>query len=207
MRDREGGEERAQEPLPFPPLALPSCRRGSVCLQLPPPRHGLSSPATSTPVKVLQSPSGNEYLFTKRLVHEKQHVMIMLATRLVALPPAHDGQPPQRVVAPGGGQTVVIKVIELQHLRQHGGLVEDPLAEIAAMAMLSEPGHPNVLELLDYMQDEDYLYLVMPYLPGKDLYHKIKARGKGLSEARAQKITRSVIDGLLYMKAKGIAHR
>lgn len=47
----------------------------------------------------------------------------------------------------------------------------------------------------------------MPYLPGKDLFHKMKSRTKGLTPQRARRILREVIHGLLYMKKHRIAHR
>lgn len=105
------------------------------------------------------------------------------------------------------GEAVVIKVTDKNYLNQGGELIENPLDEVAAMKLLSGPGQENILGLLDYMQDREYLYVVMPYLPGKDLFHKMKSRTKGLSQQRTRRIMREVVDGLLYMKKHRIAHR
>lgn len=136
----------------------------------------------------------------KTTVREKAKVMIMLATMLRESDENNGVLVPERQVA--------IKVTDRTYLQKDRELIENPLDEIAAMFLLSKPGHDNVLEMLDFMMDDEYLYAVLPFLPGKDLYHRMKSRGgKPLDEATARKYFKQIVNGLLYMKSKGFCHR
>ena len=57
------------------------------------------------------------------------------------------------------------------------------------------------IPLLDCMQDTRYVYLVLPYLAGGDLFDKVQAAGEGgLPQGQARTYLRHVAQGLLYMK-------
>ena len=50
--------------------------------------------------------------------------------------------------------------------------------------------------------------MVLPYFSGGDLFQKVKARrGKGLPERQARLVASDLVQGLLYMKGFGVAHR
>lgn len=55
---------------------------------------------------------------------------------------------------------------------------EDPLNEVAVMALLREPGHANVMRLLHFFEDEKYLYIVYEYLNAGELFEQVSAHGK-----------------------------
>jgi len=75
------------------------------------------------------------------------------------------------------------------------------------MNLLSKPGHKNILPIIDYMQDSDFIYIVMPYLGGGDLFSKVKERQEcGLSEDDARRYFRQIVGGLLYMKEHCLVH-
>ena len=65
----------------------------------------------------------------------------------------------------------------------------------------------HVCKILDYAQDEDFLYTVLPYLPRNDLYHLMKTRNKPLSESVAKDYFRQTLCGLRELKRKNICHR
>jgi hypothetical protein len=68
------------------------------------------------------------------------------------------------------GEHVAIKMVEwsrVHHMR--GRLLEDPVKEVAAMQMIGAE-HPHVLGSMDVLQDGDFLYSVMPYCSGGDLF-------------------------------------
>ena len=68
------------------------------------------------------------------------------------------------------GDHVAIKMIEwarVHHMR--GRLLEDPVKEVAAMQLLGT-GHPHVLGSMEVLQDGDFLYSIMPYCSGGDLF-------------------------------------
>jgi len=85
------------------------------------------------------------------------------------------------------------------------------MTEIAAMRylMMQKPSsyHPNVIRLLDVFQDDDYLFMVMPYLSGGDLLARLEAAGEeGIPKAEALCYFRQMVNGLLFMKQHHIAH-
>lgn len=68
------------------------------------------------------------------------------------------------------GSHVAIKMVEwarVHHMR--GRLLEDPVKEVAAMQLLGT-SHPHVLGSSEVLQDGDFLYSVMPYCSGGDLF-------------------------------------
>jgi len=79
-------------------------------------------------------------------------------------------QPPQQCWQVRGSR-VVVKVVP--HHATRSKMVDNPLEELAALSILSSPGHDNVIRLLDYFQDEEYIYMVLPYLKGGDLFTKV----------------------------------
>ncbi len=86
-------------------------------------------------------------------------------------------------------------------------VLEDPRAEIAAMEALGHPppGHPNVLKVIAAGQDATWAYLVMEHAAGGDV---LEAMGRApLSEAVVRLMMRSVLRGVAYMHARGVAHR
>eukprot|EP00957_Ditylum_brightwellii_P020857 1573260-Ditylum_brightwellii.AAC.1 len=53
--------------------------------------------------------------------------------------------------------------------RMRGRLLEDPVKEIAAMQLIGA-GSPHVLGSTEVLQDDDFLYSIMPYCAGGDLF-------------------------------------
>src|SRR5262245_66386750 len=66
---------------------------------------------------------------------------------------------------PGIGRTVAIKVIA-RHLLTNRSFTERFLAEARSAGQLS---HPNILTIHDLGEDDGVPFLVMEYLPGRDL--------------------------------------
>lgn len=66
--------------------------------------------------------------------------------------------------------------------------------------------HPNIVHLFDYGDENKTFYMVMEYLPGKDLGQVLKKRGR-LPFPEAQGILQQVADALDYAHSKGLVHR
>lgn len=80
------------------------------------------------------------------------------------------GSPSAPIVWEITSQYAAIKMVEwarVHHMR--GRLLEDPIKEVAAMQLVGS-GHPHVLGATDVLQDGDFLYSVMPYCSGGDLF-------------------------------------
>jgi serine/threonine protein kinase len=99
------------------------------------------------------------------------------------------------------GTTVIIKASPYHHANP-----DNPQREIAAFQLI--PNHPRVVPLLDSMHDENFVYMVQPYLSGGDLFSKVEsAGGKGIDEDRVRHYIKQAVQGLLHMKqTAGIAH-
>lgn len=106
---------------------------------------------------------------------------------------------------------VVIKESNLSVLGRYRHVYgEDPVAEVAALLQLQQPGHPGVIRPLAHFTgaDNTSLWLVLPLLSGEDLYERIKSRGsRGVEEDEARAYVRGMCEALLYMKRRhGIRH-
>ena len=66
-------------------------------------------------------------------------------------------------------ERVAIKRLSIHRVREHlaAGRMENPLKGIERMRQLGDNHH--VLELVEALQDENYLYIVMPFCEGGDL--------------------------------------
>ncbi|XP_018327713.1 MAP kinase-interacting serine/threonine-protein kinase 2 [Agrilus planipennis] len=67
-------------------------------------------------------------------------------------------------------------------------------------------GHPNIIQLTEFFEDEEKFYLVFEKVNGGQLLQRIQEH-KFFSEAVAAEIVREVASALAFMHAKGIAHR
>lgn len=89
------------------------------------------------------------------------------AARAAGLEP---GSPQAPIVWETTNRRVAIKMVDWSRVhRMRGRLLEDPVKEVAALQLIGAD-HPHVLGSIDVMQDENYLYSVMPYCRGGDLF-------------------------------------
>ncbi|HEY7356789.1 MAG TPA: protein kinase, partial [Ktedonobacterales bacterium] len=101
------------------------------------------------------------------------------------------------------GREVAVKVI-------HQGFSEDSmfrerfLREAQAIAKLS---HPNILPLIEFGEEGDILYLVMPYAPGGTLRDLIARVNGPLPLTDAIEIFTQLCDAVQYAHEQGIVHR
>src|SRR5512139_151257 len=87
---------------------------------------------------------------------------------------------------------VAIKVMSPQLARQTN-FQERFLQEARTVARLS---HPNIVQIYDFGQEENQLYIVMEFIPGKSLQQhlqEIRADGKWLELSEAVQLVRQVL--------------
>lgn len=108
---------------------------------------------------------------------------------------------------------VAIKMMVWERIhRQRGRLLEDPVKEISAMQLIGGD-HPHVLGSREVLQDNDFLYGVMPYCSGGDLfgvvvqYTEDTGGERGMPEPIARFWFRQILAGLNYLQMKGVCHR
>ena len=97
----------------------------------------------------------------------------------------------------------------LAQKRKSGPILDDSIGELEAFCRLasrSSAEHPNVVPLIEAMVDDDYLYLIMPYCQGGDLFDVIDSHPFGLEDKTARLYLKQTIHGLLHLKRHGLAH-
>jgi serine/threonine protein kinase len=103
----------------------------------------------------------------------------------------------------GSDEIFAVKVIKRSKLQN----TEDEfiLNEVAIMQSLSKYGD-NIVQLLDFYEEEKYFYLVMDYMGGGDVFDRILNNGK-YTENDARRMARSLLKGVHCMHTSGVAHR
>jgi serine/threonine protein kinase len=137
----------------------------------------------------------------KKVLFAEDRSTVLIASQVVPCPEEGDGVWREQ-------QLVVMKVSDIDVILHEDS--EDPMGELTALWHTSQPGHRNVVRLLNFFQSAGgkYLYIVLPYVAGGDLlgYRHRLYRHVGLPEAEAKVMMRQTIHGLLYLKDKGLAH-
>ena len=98
---------------------------------------------------------------------------------------------------------VAVKVISKSQFVKHTDLQGNIQREIALMALVD---HPNIIKLVDVMEDDEHLYVIMEYAEGGGLFDYLVAR-QFITEAQAIEFIRQIIFGLEYLHHLGICHR
>lgn len=99
-------------------------------------------------------------------------------------------------------QEVAVKVLSSQ-FSQDSNMRERFLKEAKIQAKFS---HPNVVNILNYLEDDENIFLVMEYVKGETLENWLK-RGGRLPIEKAISTSLCVLEALDFMHSKGIVHR
>uniref|UniRef100_A0A7S1VQJ0 Protein kinase domain-containing protein n=1 Tax=Grammatophora oceanica TaxID=210454 RepID=A0A7S1VQJ0_9STRA len=123
------------------------------------------------------------------------------------------GSPDAPIVWEITGNHVAIKMVEWARFHHHRGrLLEDPVKEVAAMQLVGTQ-HPNVLGSSEVLQDNDFLYSIMPFCRGGDLFGVVveyaeQSGGEiGMPEPVARYWFRQILWGLHHLQSMGVCHR
>jgi serine/threonine-protein kinase ULK/ATG1 len=69
----------------------------------------------------------------------------------------------------------------------------------------SDFDHKNIIKLYDFIEDNDFYYIILEYCSHGDLHKYIKYNK--LNSQQAQNYSRQLADGLKYLRSKNIVHR
>ena len=68
--------------------------------------------------------------------------------------------------------------------------------------------HPNIIRLYDIFENIDYIYIIMEYCPGGDLFSYLENRNFKVSEERAAILMKKMCDAVFYLQSFfGVIHR
>ncbi|XP_068701948.1 serine/threonine-protein kinase PLK4-like [Montipora foliosa] len=101
------------------------------------------------------------------------------------------------------GQAVAIKMIDKKGMRT-SGLVARVRNEVEIHCQLK---HPSILELYNYFEDANYVYLILEMCHNGEVNRYLKKTGRPVSENQARHIMTQVVKGVLYLHSHGIIHR
>ncbi|XP_066156659.1 serine/threonine-protein kinase PLK4 isoform X2 [Euwallacea fornicatus] len=99
------------------------------------------------------------------------------------------------------GAGVAIKMID-KKLMQAEGMVSRVQQEVSIHSRLK---HPSILELYTFIEDANYVYLILELCHNGELQQYIKR--KKLSECEVSSIMKQVVEGIKYLHFHNILHR
>ena len=100
-------------------------------------------------------------------------------------------------------QQVAVKIINKDSIKT----VEDKELVRIEIGILKLCHHPNVVRLLDHLENEDYIFIVMEYIEGGTLGQYFKKKNFNFSERQASSIMSQIANGVKYLHRYGIVHR
>lgn len=98
---------------------------------------------------------------------------------------------------------VAIKVYDIKKVNaKQQTSQENPLQELSVMRYLGE--HQNIMSPLEVCRDSRFIFLVMNYCEGGELFDLIN---RPLSEELSRIFFRQILEGLHHLHSRGVAHR
>ncbi|XP_028251400.1 serine/threonine-protein kinase PLK4 isoform X2 [Parambassis ranga] len=101
------------------------------------------------------------------------------------------------------GLEVAIKTIDKKAMHK-AGMVQRVTNEVEIHCRLK---HPSVLELYNYFEDSNYVYLVLEMCHNGEMSRYLKERKMPFSEDEARHFMHQIVKGMLYLHTHGILHR
>eukprot|EP00002_Diphylleia_rotans_P013487 TRINITY_DN2636_c0_g4_i1.p1 TRINITY_DN2636_c0_g4~~TRINITY_DN2636_c0_g4_i1.p1 ORF type:complete len:331 (+),score=52.74 TRINITY_DN2636_c0_g4_i1:144-1136(+) len=101
------------------------------------------------------------------------------------------------------GEEVAVKVMSKVELNKDPKLKAHSLMEVHFLAKLQ---HPNVIRLIEKSEDDQFIYIVLDYISGGDLYD-ILNQGEPLEQSLVKDIFYQLMHAVEYCHSKNICHR
>ena len=101
------------------------------------------------------------------------------------------------------GQQVAIKILNKENIKS----TEDKELVQIEIGILKLCHHPNIVRLLDHLENTDYIYIVTEYIEGGTLGQYFKKKKFNFSERQAMNIMSQLASGVKYLHQYGIVHR
>ncbi|TVY88722.1 Serine/threonine-protein kinase [Lachnellula willkommii] len=108
-----------------------------------------------------------------------------------------------KVTAKLDGTPFAAKELEKRRFMKNGVLDQKMDME---MRIMSKIQHENIVKYIEHIDWEDYLYIIMEYVPGGDLGTLINQNGP-LPELDVKDMARQLLGALGYLHGEGVTHR
>jgi hypothetical protein len=100
-------------------------------------------------------------------------------------------------------QHVAVKIINKESIKT----LEDKELVRIEIGILKLCHHPNIVRLLDHLENEDYIFIVTEFIEGGTLGQYFKKKNFNFSERQASSIMSQIANGVKYLHKYGIVHR
>jgi hypothetical protein len=100
------------------------------------------------------------------------------------------------------GKKVAVKIMKKKEMSMQDIVLQKREIEILKICQ-----HPSIIRLLDVFENHDYIYIVMEYCRGGDLFTFLEKRDFTIPESKASQLTHAITTGIFYLHRFGIAHR
>jgi len=100
------------------------------------------------------------------------------------------------------GKKVAVKIVQKEAMNEQD--MELLFREIEILKLCQ---HVNIIRLLDIFESKDYMYIILEFIEGGDLFTHLEKRKFRVSEERASKIIKSISSAVMYLHSFGIVHR
>jgi serine/threonine protein kinase len=103
-------------------------------------------------------------------------------------------------------QRVAIKRLSnvVVHAALEQGKRENPFTELELMHRFGDNHH--VLGMVEALQDDQFLYIIMPYCEHGSLVERIPWQ-LGVQEREARQLFRNILENITYLHSRGVCHR
>ncbi|KAI9730165.1 MAG: hypothetical protein M1818_008259 [Claussenomyces sp. TS43310] len=101
------------------------------------------------------------------------------------------------------GTPFAAKELEKRRFMKNGILDQKVENEMNIMSLIH---HPNIVQYIEHVDWDEYLYLILEYVPNGDLGSLVSERGT-LPEARGKLMASQLLSALKYLHRLGITHR
>ena len=100
-------------------------------------------------------------------------------------------------------QKVAVKIINKERIKT----TEDKELVRIEIGILKLCHHPNIVRLLDHLENENYIFIVTEFIDGDTLHKYFKKRKIVFTEPEACSIMIQIANGVKYLHKYGIVHR
>eukprot|EP01104_Vermistella_antarctica_P017388 TRINITY_DN615_c0_g1_i3.p1 TRINITY_DN615_c0_g1~~TRINITY_DN615_c0_g1_i3.p1 ORF type:complete len:746 (+),score=197.02 TRINITY_DN615_c0_g1_i3:596-2833(+) len=101
------------------------------------------------------------------------------------------------------GEKVAVKIVDKEYLTQRPNMRKKLEREIAVMKLLD---HPHVLKMYDVYETDHYLFLILDYVEGGELFDYLVHKGS-LDSSEALKFFQQIVEGIDYCHSHLVCHR
>ena len=67
--------------------------------------------------------------------------------------------------------------------------------------------HPNLIKIIEILEDDKYFYIIYDYCPGKDLFNYFYSNRSKLSEVLIRKVLTQILSALGYLHRSGVIYK